>query len=95
MLTVLGPAGHACDGVSRRAILRAGGLSMFGGLLAKTPAGQAATSAKPAARVKSIVLIDLFGGPKSPCVKTVDDFVLVFGRCVRQESSMDVVDFGG
>ena len=63
MLTVLGPAGHACDGVSRRAILRAGGLSMFGGLLAKTPAGQAATSAKPAARVKSIVLIDLFGGP--------------------------------
>ena len=63
MLTVLGPAGRACDGVSRRAILRAGGLSMFGGLLAATSAGQAATLAKRAARVKSVILIDLFGGP--------------------------------
>ena len=63
MLTVLGPAGRACDGVSRRAILRAGGLSMFGGLLATTSAGQAANSAKHAARVKSVILIDLFGGP--------------------------------
>ena len=34
MLTVLGPSGRACDGISRRAILRAGGLSLFGGLLA-------------------------------------------------------------
>lgn len=63
MLTVLGPRGQACDGVSRRAILRAGGLSLFGGLLAGTSTSHAEPSAKQAARIKSVILIDLFGGP--------------------------------
>ena len=63
MLTVLGPAGQACDGVSRRAILRAGGLSLFGGLLAETSTSTAGPSAKHEARIKSVILIDLFGGP--------------------------------
>ena len=63
MLTLLGSRGQTCNGVSRRAILRAGGLSLFGGLLARTSTSQAGPSAKHAARIKSVILIDLFGGP--------------------------------
>ena len=63
MLTILGPSGQACDGVSRRAILRAGGLSLFGGLLATAAGSSAAHAAAKSARVKSVILIDLFGGP--------------------------------
>lgn len=63
MLTVLGPAGRTCDGVSRRAILQAGGLSLFGGLLATMPDSHAAQQAKHTPRIKSVILIDLFGGP--------------------------------
>ncbi len=63
MLTVLGPSGRTCDGVSRRAILRAGGLSLFGGLLATGARDVAAEVRQTTPRVKSVILIDLFGGP--------------------------------
>ena len=63
MLTVLGPRSEVCGGVSRRAILRAGGLSLFGGLLATTSNSKAGSTAKHAPRIKSVILIDLFGGP--------------------------------
>ena len=63
MLTVLGPSGRACDGVSRRAILRAGGLSLFGGILATKSNSKAGPTVKHTPRIKSVILIDLFGGP--------------------------------
>lgn len=63
MLTLLGPRGQACDGVSRRAILRAGGLSLFGGLLATSAGKRKPPLVKHTPRIKSVILIDLFGGP--------------------------------
>ena len=63
MLTVLGPAGQACDGVSRRAVLRAGSLSLFGGMLANSAQPLVTHAAAKAPKVKSVILIDLFGGP--------------------------------
>jgi len=56
MLRVLGHASNACDKMTRRTLLTAAsGLALFG----------ATANAKPAAdrRIRSIILIDLFGGP--------------------------------
>lgn len=68
MLTVLGSTGRTCEGVSRRAILRAGGLSLFGGLVLNDAArakGEPSVSGRTTrqGKVKSVILIDLFGGP--------------------------------
>lgn len=56
MLQVLGQASKACDGLTRRAVLQAACGFAFAGSVA---------GAKPRAvgRVKSVILIDLFGGP--------------------------------
>src|SRR5690349_4175920 len=59
MLSVLGSPRRACDGLTRREILRAGALSLFGATL--LPA--AATAAPSTGRARSIILLDLFGGP--------------------------------
>jgi hypothetical protein len=59
MLSVLGPSRRACDGLSRREILRAGALSLFGATLLPS----AAPAAQTAGRARSIILLDLFGGP--------------------------------
>lgn len=61
MLSVLGPQGRSCHGLSRREVLRVGALATLGGgVLARSVAG----ADKPSnGRVKSVVLIDLFGGP--------------------------------
>jgi hypothetical protein len=64
MLTVLGRPRRCCDGLSRRELLHAGALSLFGSLL--TPPNSTAGAASPqpsTGRVKSVVLLDLFGGP--------------------------------
>jgi hypothetical protein len=64
MLTVLGRPRRCCDGLSRRELVQAGALSLFGSLL--TPAISTLGAASPqraAGRVKSVVLLDLFGGP--------------------------------
>ncbi|HUY88285.1 MAG TPA: DUF1501 domain-containing protein [Pirellulales bacterium] len=61
MLSILGRGAKTCDGVSRREVLRAGALS-FGGALLSAPEISAA-AAKSAARAKSVVLFNLFGGP--------------------------------
>ena len=61
MLSVLGQSARACDGINRREALRVGGLSLFAGmtlpqlLAAAPPAGNG--------RAKSVILVNLFGGP--------------------------------
>jgi hypothetical protein len=60
MFSVLGGSRTACDGLTRREVLRVGGLSMFGALL-RPGTGKAA--GPPAGKARSVILIDLFGGP--------------------------------
>src|SRR2546423_978764 len=62
MLQIMGRASKACDGLTRRALLQAGGLALLTGLASTRPA-IAAPSRRSAGGVKSVVLIDLFGGP--------------------------------
>jgi hypothetical protein len=61
MLSVLGVPKTACDGLTRREVLRAGALSLFGAL--HLPAAWAAGGSRPARKARSVILIDLFGGP--------------------------------
>lgn len=61
MMRLLGSATAACDGVTRRELLRVGALSLFSGLT--LPRFLAAGQLRPAARAKSVILINLFGGP--------------------------------
>src|SRR3954452_15951271 len=61
MLQILGHATNACDGLSRRALLKAGALSLLAGAAG---VGSAAPQPRRApGRVRSVILIDLFGGP--------------------------------
>jgi hypothetical protein len=60
MLRILGPDRAACDGVTRRDLLKAGALTLFGGLtLTHPPPARAAV--RP--RARSVILVDLYGGP--------------------------------
>jgi hypothetical protein len=65
MLRILGgEASSACDGIGRREVLRAGGLSLFGSMT--LPRLLRAAAEAPAARprrAKSIILLNLYGGP--------------------------------
>ncbi|MED5449416.1 MAG: DUF1501 domain-containing protein, partial [Planctomycetota bacterium] len=64
MLRVLGERQMACDGLTRREAIRVGGLGLFGGV--SLPTLLHASNQQPAAlpqRAKSVVLINLFGGP--------------------------------
>src|SRR6516165_6963299 len=63
MLTVLGKPRRCCDGVSRRELLHAGALSFFGTLLTPLSTVRAASRQPSRGAVKSVVLLDLFGGP--------------------------------
>lgn len=60
MIRLLGHASTACDGLTRRDLLRAGSLALLGNAL---PATARAKSETRSARAKAIILIDLFGGP--------------------------------
>lgn len=64
MLRVLGRRSRLCDGVSRREMMRVGGLTLFGGLSAPVArlakAAPLDSSRRPA---KSVIFFDLMGGP--------------------------------
>jgi len=64
MLRILGRA-TLCDGLNRRAILRAGGLSLFGltlpGLLRAAEQNRGTGLEPPPARAKSVILFNLLG----------------------------------
>jgi len=64
MLQVLGSRRRACDGVTRRELMRVGALSLFGGVTLPTflRASENAAARVPA-RAKSVILVNLFGGP--------------------------------
>lgn len=63
MLRILGGNRTACDGLTRRQLLAVGGLSLFNGLnLPNLLRGESLSSNRDAP-AKSVVLLNLFGGP--------------------------------
>src|SRR5947199_3268668 len=61
MLRVLGRPSAACDGITRRDLLRAGSLAaLTAGLRPTVATAESRASSAPA---KAVILIDLFGGP--------------------------------
>src|SRR5262245_48705779 len=60
MLTILGPGGRLCDGLTRRAFLRAGTLGTLG---LAGPVGTAAPPSGGFGRAKRCVVLFLTGGP--------------------------------
>src|SRR5688572_22473233 len=62
MLTILGHESKACNGISRRELLQAGGAGLLGLNLPKL---MAAEQSLPVGRVraKSVIFLFLFGGP--------------------------------
>lgn len=69
MLRILGPAGKACDGVTRRELMRIGALSLFSGvslprlLKAREALSAARNGNGRATKARSVILLNLFGGP--------------------------------
>ena len=64
MITIPGIASRACDGLTRRELLRVGGLSLYSGLsLPRLLEAQHRQQSPPAGRATSVILINLFGGP--------------------------------
>ena len=64
MLHILGTPNKLCDGITRREVMRVGGLSLFGGMtLPRLLRASDASRAKPAGPAKSVILFNLLGGP--------------------------------
>ncbi|MCH2203576.1 MAG: DUF1501 domain-containing protein [Fuerstiella sp.] len=64
MITLLGNPKRTCGGITRRDVLTAGGLSLFGMTLPDlVRAEQSARSLPQTGKAKSVILIYLFGGP--------------------------------
>ena len=70
MLHLFGPGVRLCDGLSRREVIRIGGLGLLGAglslsdmLRAATTTGGPATSASSFGRARSCILLFLMGGP--------------------------------
>ena len=68
MLHILGHPKRACDGVSRREMIRVGGLSLFSGvtlpnLMKSVQASHPERTAVAPGSAKSVILLNLFGGP--------------------------------
>ncbi len=63
MLRVLGTGGKTCEGMSRRDVLQVGALTTLGGATLAGPWSSIGNAAPRAGQVKSVILIDLFGGP--------------------------------
>jgi hypothetical protein len=61
-LSILGDSATACDGLTRRALLSIGAGSLLAGAVGLAPAATVAAR-RPGGKVRSVVLIDLFGGP--------------------------------
>jgi hypothetical protein len=62
MLRILGNPRRACDGLTRRELLRAGGAGLLGLGLPKLLAAEAARPRRPD-RARSVIFLFLFGGP--------------------------------
>src|SRR3954467_6190067 len=60
MLRILGSPKRSCDGLTRRDLLRAGGLALLAGA-PRAPLAAAPTA--PGAKARSVILLYLFGGP--------------------------------
>ncbi|MFO0953306.1 MAG: DUF1501 domain-containing protein [Isosphaeraceae bacterium] len=64
MIKVMGGSARTCDGTTRRDVLRAGGLSLFGSMtLPRLLQAREAQGNKVAPRARSVLLVNLFGGP--------------------------------
>ena len=64
MLRITGSASRACDGIDRRELMRIGALSLFPTVtLPRLLEAAQGTSRSLPQRVKSVVLLNLFGGP--------------------------------
>src|SRR5437764_15022814 len=59
MIRILGHPSAACDGITRRDLLRAGSLALLG--CASLPS--AVRAAERGGQARSVILLDLFGGP--------------------------------
>ena len=72
MINILGSSRRGCDGVNRRDALTVGGLSLFGGLTlpnllkgAEHAGRPRSEQSLPTGPAKSVILLNLFGGPPS------------------------------
>ena len=63
MLRILGARARACDGVTRRELMRVGALSLFSGITLPRMLEAASRSTRPRGTAKSVILLNLFGGP--------------------------------
>src|SRR6516165_2258584 len=63
VLTLLGHAQRCCDGLSRRELMRVGAFSFFGSLLHPRLAPSASGDSRAPGKARSVILLDLFGGP--------------------------------
>ena len=64
MLKLFGHPTTACDGVTRREVLRAGALSLFSGMtLPRLLRARERSGSVGDSRVKSVIVLNLFGGP--------------------------------
>ena len=64
MFSILGNETRLCDGITRRELLRVGGLSLFGGMtLPRLLQASAAPSPTRRGPAKSVILFNLLGGP--------------------------------
>ena len=61
MIQILGSKKRLCDGVTRRELMRVGGLSLFGSMT--LPRLLRAADGSTAGRAKSVVMFNLLGGP--------------------------------
>lgn len=63
MLNILGNSQRTCGGWSRRSVLQAGGMGLFGLSLPKLLAAEEAQQAVRPGKAKSVIFLFLFGGP--------------------------------
>ncbi|MGI8980252.1 MAG: DUF1501 domain-containing protein [Pirellulaceae bacterium] len=63
MLSIFGQGTRLCDGITRREMLRVGGLAIGGLTLADVLRGQAAAGSEKSKRNKSVIMVWLRGGP--------------------------------
>ncbi len=64
MLRLIGNSARACDGITRRELLRVGGLSLLPGVsLTRLLQAESTQKTRRQGPAKSVVLINLFGGP--------------------------------
>src|SRR5437764_5002787 len=65
MLKIMGSATRLCDRITRRELMRVGGLSLFGGMTLPRllHAGEAQSRQARRAGAKSVILFNLLGGP--------------------------------